>query len=501
MVFAGFRDVVEGRLSLMYVECPRNRYLISQDRNLKMGAISIVLGVFGALAVPLAALRAEEVVLGAPKSADGAPVQANDNAATTPSVVYDQPSLPSAANAMPPAMGWTERPGVAPEALADAIAIVTEKDPSALAAWSQARAANAGIRSARWQRFPSVDLNANISSGARTILPTATVDLPLWSGGRLSASLKRAKRLEDAAVAAWQDAVLQLSLQITDFYYQAVLNTQLAELYRLSLVEHNRLVQTMERRVAQEVSPAADLALARSREAQIKQDMMIITAQRDTALQNLAELIRDPSFRLGDVPDYQDGALLGRWLGVEEEVNAYNPTRRRLAFEAEAAQEEIALNRSLLFPQVSAQYTYNEISGSRIGIGVRMQTSNGLSRFSDIDSARSRYDASISELRLFERQLDQNIANEIIAHNAAMMRSDVSLFAAESAGLVSASYMRQFIAGRRSWLDVMNSLREHLVAQSGLVQAQVTAMATDVRLNLQSGRWRPTIAAKEGEQK
>jgi adhesin transport system outer membrane protein len=52
--------------------------------------------------------------------------------------------------------------------------------------------------------------------------------------------------------------------------------------------------------------------------------------------------------------------------------------------------------------------------------------------------------------------------------------------------------MRQFIAGRRSWLDVMNALRETVSAQAGLAQAEVTAMSTSVRLQLRSGRWQPT---------
>jgi adhesin transport system outer membrane protein len=44
-----------------------------------------------------------------------------------------------------------------------------------------------------------------------------------------------------------------------------------------------------------------------------------------------------------------------------------------------------------------------------------------------------------------------------------------------TASNVSASYMRQFIAGRRSWLDVMNALREAVNAQIGLTDSEITA--------------------------
>jgi adhesin transport system outer membrane protein len=51
--------------------------------------------------------------------------------------------------------------------------------------------------------------------------------------------------------------------------------------------------------------------------------------------------------------------------------------------------------------------------------------------------------------------------------------------------------MRQFIAGRRSWLDVMNTLRETLSARLGLADAEISSMSSFVRLSLRTGRWSP----------
>jgi adhesin transport system outer membrane protein len=51
--------------------------------------------------------------------------------------------------------------------------------------------------------------------------------------------------------------------------------------------------------------------------------------------------------------------------------------------------------------------------------------------------------------------------------------------------------MRQFIAGRRSWLDVMNALREAVTAQLSKADAEVVVMSTAARLLLRSGRWHP----------
>ena len=53
--------------------------------------------------------------------------------------------------------------------------------------------------------------------------------------------------------------------------------------------------------------------------------------------------------------------------------------------------------------------------------------------------------------------------------------------------------MRQFVTGRRTWLDVMNAVRESNAARIGLVEAEISAMASAVRLRLRGCEWRPLM--------
>lgn len=396
-----------------------------------------------------------------------------------------------------PFLGWSSAPASIPPALLEAITIVTTRDPSAQAAWWRVRAADAGTRSARWQRFPSLTANTNLSTNDNFLLPSLTADLPIWSGGRIDAGIKRAKTLEAAAEAGWDEVVLDLATQVSDLYYDIVLNVRLVIIYEDSLKAHLRLVETMERRVAESVSADVDLQLALSRAAQIEQELLIIQTQRDTSLQALAELIRDPNYDLGRAPEFRKSDLIADWQGIQDEALAYSPTKRRLDEEAKAAEYEIKISRASLFPQITAQYDYNDITGSRVGLGVRVQTGNGLSRLSDIDNARARFQTATNSSLLFQRQFRQQLAGDVTLLQAALARTDVSNDASRTAARVSESYLRQFIAGRRSWLDVMNTLREDLSAKSGLAQAEVTAMAASARLHLRSGRWRPERVSGE----
>lgn len=396
-----------------------------------------------------------------------------------------------------PDFAWTEAPREAPPALTDAVSIVTRRDPAAQSAWLGARAALADVKGAQWLRYPSLVANLGVVSGDNRIEPSLTVEMPLWTGGQIASTISRAKKIESASVSRWHEAVLGLALETAQAYFNIVLYSRLEQMYRDSLDEHQKLVGSMQRRVDQEVSPLVDLELARSRTAQIDQELASIHAQREAALHNLAELVRDPDYDLGAQPAFDVSVLPLDWNRAADEAVAYSPTRSRLLLESDAAKDEVSITRSGLFPRISAQYSYSEITGSRVGIGLRMQASNGLSQTAAVSSASARYAQSLGQVQLVERQIRQDMAVDVSAFDAAVRRSLASREASAISQRVSQSYMRQFIAGRRSWLDVMNALRESLSAQTGLAQAEVTAMSTSVRLQLRSGRWQPTRASSE----
>lgn len=403
------------------------------------------------------------------------------------------PDVPHA-TAEAPKFTWSEPPPATPPALANAIAIATEKDPSALAAWQSARAALQDVRGAKWLRFPALSSGVvfyNRSSPiTEQVAPSIQVQLPVFTGGRISANITRAKAAEQSAIAFWRETVLDIAQQVADAYYTIALSTRLEAYYKDSLAAHQDLVETMRHRVAQEVSPDADLQLVLSRTAQVEQELNSIQVQRLSALRTLAELVRDPNYRIGTVPHFDATLQTQNWDNVVAEAVEFSPTRERLEYAADVARQETKIARGLIFPQLNAQYSYSDFVGSRFGLGLQLQTSNGLSQFSAVSAAAARADQATQQVGLAIRQLKQNVEVQKVAQEAAVRRASVSERAAETASRVSQSYVRQFIAGRRSWLDVLNSLREHLANRVNVAQAQVTAQSAATRLNLLSGRWR-----------
>ena len=438
-----------------------------------------------ALLCAIQPVQAQEAEANAAPSADTAP--APSAAAPVYGPTLPQPKVSESVFTL----NWEQHPSSVPPALIEALGLVGSNYPSVQVAKSGLSAAAADIRSAKWQRYPSLSVETNLTDGTNRLVPSVAVSAPIWAGGRISGGISRANAQFDANVARFREVVIALAIDTSQTYFDIARLARRRALLEESLAEHGRLVQSMERRVAQEVSPAADLELARSRYAQIEQELTTVQAQQQASLFTFAQLVAEPGYEIGNVPVYSDGLTIdGRDTLVDEALN-YDPTLRRIAAEARGGRAELSIAKASILPQLIAQYSYNDIVGSRVGVVARLDTSGGLSRFSAVDGARARLEGILGQANLAERQLRQRVHNDLTEFDAAQARAKVSLSATQTSNRVSESYVRQFIAGRRTWLDVMNSLRETLTARLGLADAEISAMSAYVRISLRTGRWNP----------
>jgi outer membrane protein, adhesin transport system len=192
-------------------------------------------------------------------------------------------------------------PGI-PARLADAAELALDTYPALSAARSQIRATQSEIRAARWLRYPSVSVQV-MTHRDDVITPELEVVQPLWTGGRISGSIDRATALRGVATARLSETALDILLRLSAAYYEIGRTARLQSIYTDSLTEHRRLVESMERRVQQEVSPRTDLELARARAAQVEQQLGLVTGQHQSALERFRQLVGDPAFDIGPPPE------------------------------------------------------------------------------------------------------------------------------------------------------------------------------------------------------
>lgn len=380
-------------------------------------------------------------------------------------------------------------PPFVPEDLEKLVRTVNNADASVLAGQLAKIAAQSEVRSARWLRFPSAAAGFDYDDQSKKLAPSIELSVPIWSGGSLASNLRRSKEQFRSADAQLAETALALSIETSEIYFSYVNSSRLIGIYEDSVAAHAGLVESMERRVSQEISPLSDLELARSRLAQIEQELSELYAQRETALSLLRELANDPSVLPASDQSYAEAINGHDWSDAVSESLSFSPTLKRLGFDARAAYADKSIAKSNLFPQVSGYYRHSDALGSTVGISTRIQTGNGLSQFSAISTADARAKELESRALLAARQLRQSVLTDLAALKSARARAIISTTAAVNAQRVSESYKRQFITGRRSWLDLMNSLRENLQAAASREQAEVSAMALNVKLALNTGLW------------
>ena len=353
------------------------------------------------------------------------------------------------------------------------------------------RSATQGIKSARWQYFPTPAVSYqhafaddnDPSFQGDDYATVISLDQPLWTGGRLRSGMEGARANLDASKATLEESQRELAFRVVQTYGDWLS----ANLQRQSLViseeRHQTLFEQVERRAAGGVSTGSDLELARGRLQSVKADRVATAAREYRALAVLSELVGLPLSSETLEPD--QGGYPSLPSGSEASLiniglkNA--PAMRRAEADIRSARAEIKSRRSQTRPDLFVRFEHqlNNLqfagrgSDSRVLIGVRSQLGAGLSSFSGVSEARESLGAAIASRDSAELMIREQIRSDLALVDSFELRLQALEVATKTAQDVYESYERQFLTGRKSWLDVMNSARD--LQQARLQLADVTA--------------------------
>ncbi len=383
-----------------------------------------------------------------------------------------------------------------PQDLADAVNTSLAQSPLVLSSLAELAALNSDLKVAKWQRYPNLTAEVLAVTGGSNAADTdglavnLALEQPIWAGGGIGARIKSARISRDIGETALREVRFDIVQAIIASYYQALLSFERVRALEAGLQEMSALVVSIERRVAQQVSPMVDLTLAQSRLTQLEVEITSAREQGENALLQLKEFVGAPV----DSPAFPSAALLSsvpvETLALEEALRC-SPTLARRRGEVDLAQAQVDLVRSALLPQVLLQLSQNELTGARAALVLRLQTGNGLSQFAATDSAKARVGRAIADLGQADRETRTRLRTEFVALRSSQERVDSGLVAVDAADALLESYQRQFVAGRRSWLDVLNAAREKVTARVSQSDARVSAANSATRILALSCRWRP----------
>ena len=376
---------------------------------------------------------------------------------------------------------------------------VAARNPRIRSQSAAASAAGYDVAAARWQFFPAPAVQVESSGKDRQLI--ASVSQPIYSFGRLESDLKAAKSRASVANVRVEEAQYVLSFRVLDLFGQLLSASRSLDVFRQDLARLGALEGMIGRRVTAGVSAPVDLNLVLTRIRQSENNIVSLTARQNAALAGLSELLGAPL----TMQDVVLPTMLAQTLSDDpsvaqdpvEQSLSYSPVLKRARGDVEVANVDSARARNAMKPTLygkfeqridDGRYDTSAFPASRVLFGLQYSFGSGLSSLSRVDAARAQAEGAQLSLDAAREDIRASVRTDLETRDAASRLVEslrLNLMLQEE---TFGSYNRLFLAGKRSWLDVLNVVREVTENERALADAEVQYLVSNYRLQLQTGQ-------------
>jgi adhesin transport system outer membrane protein len=372
-----------------------------------------------------------------------------------------------------------------------------------MAARLESRASAEQIVAAERHRWPSisavVETKSSMSSASSRFL---RIQQSLWDGGRKSAKIDEAKTLSDISMT-------NIELQRQDLFIQVVTVWQnLAGAQARIRVSESALKRLlayqaqMTRRVDAQASPAIDLELINARLLQTQVELVTAKHSQQLALVQLEQLTVTTGLmhrvNLLETPPTVEStqSFVTALSGVNwESVAGESPGVAKARFEVTLSRNRLDAKRADKWPELYARVDQPIGSSNGAGnskaaafIGLNYAPGAGFASFSEEQAQAIRVDSQEQTLVSAVRSIQSTLLNDrldFINARARIVSLDKSV---SGSSLVLESYQRQFQAGRKTWQDLLNAVRELAQNEYAVAEAQAVMQGAMNRLEIRMGQ-------------
>ncbi|MEY2780420.1 MAG: hypothetical protein RL307_124, partial [Pseudomonadota bacterium] len=356
------------------------------------------------------------------------------------------------------------------------------------------------------QRLPNLSLTAesdtgNSRSSANT---TLQVEQTVWDFGQLNARIAGAKT---EAV----NSQLRVNLQMQDVALQIIgaWQTLLAAQQRLNAATHTlerlqAFVQQMERRVAAELSAPIDLELVQARVLQTQVEFASAQNSKNLAIHRLEQLsgIKGLAAQIS-LPPLNASLLQAKEFVRELQSMDLNqqagnsPVVTKARLDAERAKYDHEAVKAQNFPTVyvrSNQPLTKQASGFEINtgmttfLGLRYSPGAGFATASQTEAMQIRMNSAQEKIQSAIQEMEQLLRSDREEAINAEIRIQALESSVHGSDRVLQSYKDQYVANRKSWLDLMNAVRELAQNEYALADTQASLLGAMWRLQVRLGR-------------
>ncbi len=352
-------------------------------------------------------------------------------------------------------------------------------------------ASESSLEEAEWGWFPSLS-----SSWQRDNSGTSTTNLtiiqPVWNGGRITGAVKSAQARLGITQAEGEERVLAILTEVSGIYYDIKKQQALYKIAKDNEAQYKKLYEIISRRSKSSVSPRIDLTLSSSRLEVARIEIQRIKQQKQSLFDRLNELSgKDYDSHTFLTPSKQ---INDSQAGLLRHGYQTSPTRKRLSFRLDLANHAVELKKAERFPEVSLSYQkrFGDIGvgqpSDEFRLSLNFDTGSGLSKFASYKADLFERDSVQQEIRAYRMEYHRTLRDKWNAVDNLERILPSLKTASDAAMAVLESYIRQFQAGRKSWLDVLNTQRERNQALVSYIQTKIDIQKLKVDLLLYAGR-------------
>lgn len=373
------------------------------------------------------------------------------------------------------------------------IGMAVQTHPLVGAAIASQQATAEGVTAAKLGYLPTPSLSSQYNSHDGSVVGFS-ISQPLWTGGKLTADVNRAINDDKAAAAKIIEQQNEVAKNTIDVWQSYIYALSLQELYLNNIKQLEEFEAMMTRRVSQGVSAKIELDLVTNRILQDQNALQGAIEQQRIAEARLEQMIGAPVGRpsgMNIVEMAKQAKEQSQGYGdlAFAQISENHPSVIRQRFEIDSARYEVKSQRASQMPTVYVQYKNNYHHRDNrfdddIMLGVSYNPGAGFSNIALAKASEARVQSLIQSQEAVRRTVMENIQTQYQQFISARDQ-ELSLTAAVAgAQIVLNSYRRQFIAGRKSWLEVLNSLRDQAQYEQQLRHVQTQMVANFYKLQV-----------------
>lgn len=378
--------------------------------------------------------------------------------------------------------------------------------PTVSAAIAEHHATIENVKAAKYNLYPTPSFSSSYlnQDGATSRLG---IRQPLWAGGKLTANINQSiytEKATQASIFEQQNTVAKNTIEIWQNYLYAI---SLQQLYQNNLALLKDFDEMMTRRVKQGVSAQIDLDLVKNRALQDLNAYQAAQQQQRIAEARLVQMIGE---ELTYTPNLFSVEKLLRHSKMQipaleplvfSEHYIQHPSVIKQQYQIEATKQQAKAQKAEQFPNVFVQYeqVYNHKTGDndgQISLGLNYTPGAGFSNRALARAAEAKVVSLEQAKQATIRTVMENLQIQYQQLVSARDQEQSLISAVAGADLVIASYRRQFIAGRKSWLEVLNAVRDKASYEQQLlqVQSQMLGAFYKLQVDLAQMAWQQDLA-------